>query len=208
MNYFHNMLTALLAAIICMASTTLISAQQSPAAAELVQHVIEAAGGNTKLLKLFRMKEQYNSGTIREASGTPRTSVVEPPKSWWIDAAERGEEPAKIAAWAWTLGALTDPESKIEVIADVTDNETLVVGLQVTATVDPPLDMYFDKKTYQLVRVDWRDDIYRFSDWRDYDGTKYPTKCVLYRRKSGAPWFFHEILELERLQELPDGLKR
>lgn len=208
MNCFHSIQVAMFAAIICQASATTISAQESTPASELIQHVIKAAGGEEKLLKLFRMKEQYNAGPTLKTPGTPRTSVVEPPKSWWIGAAERGEEPAKITAWAWTLGALTDPESKIETIADVTENEMLVAGLRITGTVDPPLDMYFDKKTYELVRVDWRNDIYRFSDWKECDGTKYPSKCVLYRRKSGEPWFFHEILELERLQELPDGLKR
>jgi len=208
MNCFHSIQTAMFSAIICLASATGNSAQESTAASELVQHVIQAAGGDAKLLKLFRMKEQYNAGATLQTPGTPRASVVEPPKSWWIGAAERGEEPAKITAWAWTLGALADPESKIETIADVTENEMLVAGLRTAGTVDPPLDMYFDKKTYELVRVDWRNDIYRFSDWKDYDGTRYPSKCVMYRRQSGEPWFFHEILELERLQELPDGLKR
>lgn len=198
----------LFAVMILASSATAFSPQESTPASELVQHVIEAAGGEDKLLKLFRMKEQYNAGATLKTPGTPRTSVVEPPKSWWIGTAERGEEPAKITAWAWTLGALTDKESKIEIIADVTENEMPVAGLRITGTIDPPLDMYFDKKTYELVRVDWRNDIYRFSDWKEYDGTKYPSKCVLHRRQSGEPWFFHEILELDRLLELPEGLQR
>ena len=80
--------------------------------------------------------------------------------------------------------------------------------LRITDTVDPPLDMYFDKQTRQLLRVDWREDIYRFSEWKDCDGTKYQSICIMFRRKSDAPWFFHEILELERLNELPEDLKR
>ena len=208
MNYFHSIQAAMFAAILFQAAATEAPAQESTAASELVQHIVKAAGGEEKLLKLFRMKEQFNAGATLKTPGTLRTSVVEPPKSWWIGAAERGEEPAKITAWAWTLGALTDPESKIVTIAEVTENEMLVAGLQITSTIDPPLDMYFDKKTYELVRVDWRNDIYRFSDWKEYDGTRYPSKCVLHRRQSGEPWFFHEILEIERLPELPDGLKR
>lgn len=208
MNYLHSIQAAMFAAIICPSSATEIAAQESTAASELVQHAVKAAGGEEKLLKLFRMKEQFNSGATLTTPGTPRTSVVEPPKSWWIGAKERGAEPAKITTWAWTLGALTDPESKVETIADVTEKEMPLAGLQITGTVDPPLDMYFDKKTFELVRVDWRNDIYRFSDWKEYDGTKYPSKCVMYRRKSGEPWFFHEIVEIERLQELPEGLKR
>ena len=96
------------------------------------------------------------------------------------------------------MGALTDPKSKINLLDDVIENEKPAAGLRIRGTVDPALDMYFDNETHQLVRVDWRDDIYRFSDWKEYDGTKYPAKCVMHRRKSGVPWFFHEILELER----------
>lgn len=177
-------------------------------ASELTKHVIEAAGGEAKLLKLFRMKEQYNAGTTLKDPGTPRTSVVEPPKSWWIGTTERGTEPAKISTWAWTLGALTDPESKIEMIANVTEGEASVPGLRVSGSVDPPIDLYFDADAFRLVRLDWRDDIYRFSEWKDYDGTRYPCKCTMFRRKTNEPWFFHEILELERLQELPTALKR
>ncbi len=177
-------------------------------ATELVPQVITAAGGEAKLLKLFRIKEQYNAGPTLKTPGTKRESVVEPPKSWWIGPKERGAEPGKIAAWAWTFGVLTDPASKIESIPDVTENDQPLAGLRITGTVNPALDMYFDKTNQQLIRVDWRNDIYRFSEWKDHGGAKYPSKCVMYRRKTGEPWFFHEILELERLPELPAGLQR
>jgi len=175
---------------------------------ELVSKVIAAAGGEDKLLKLFRMEELYNAGKERVSPGTSRVSVVEPPKYRWIGTSERGQEPAKITAWAWTLGVLIDPKSKIELIPDVTDNEKELTGLRVTVSLDPAIDMYFDKTTHELVRVDWRNDIYRFSEWKEYDGTKYPSKCAMFRRDSGEPWFFHEIVTIERLKELPEGLKR
>jgi hypothetical protein len=175
---------------------------------ELVSNVITAAGGEEKLLTLFRMEERYNSGKERVSPGTSRVSVVEPPKSWWIGTNERGQEPAKITTWAWTLGVLKDEKSKLELIPDVTDNEKELVGIQVTGSVDPAIDMYFGRKTQELVRVDWRNDIYRFSEWKEYDGTKYPSKCAMFRRNSGEPWFFHEIISIERLKELPEGLKR
>lgn len=177
-------------------------------AEELVSKVIAAAGGEEKLITLFRMEERYNAGKERLSPGTSRVSVVEPPNSWWIGAKERGQEPAKITVWAWTLGVLKDPKSKIELIPDVTDNENVLAGLQVTGSVDPAIDMYFDKTTHELVRVDWRNDIYRFSEWKEYDGTKYPSKCAMFRRNSGEPWFFHEIITIERLKELPEGLER
>ncbi len=175
---------------------------------ELVSKVIAAAGGEDKLLKLFRMEERYNGGTERVSPGTSRVSVVEPPNSWWIGTNERGQEPAKITAWAWTLGVLKDEKSKLALIPDVTDNEKELTGIQVTGSVDPAIDMYFDKTTHELVRVDWRNDIYRFSEWKESDGTKYPAKCAMFRRNSGEPWFFHEIVTIERLNELPEGLKR
>ena len=187
-----------------------IKADDSAGASEkqLVAKVIAAAGGEEALLKLFRMEERYNSGKERVSPGTSRVSVVEPPTSWWIGSKERGTEPAKITTWAWTLGVLNDPKSKLELLPELTDGEKPLTGLRVTESVDPAIDMYFDKSTYELVRVDWRNDIYRFSEWKDFDGTRYPAKCAMFRRNSGEPWFFHEIVAIERLKELPDGLKR
>ena len=175
---------------------------------ELVSKVVAAAGGEEALLKLFRMEERYNAGKERVSPGTSRVSVVEPPRSWWIGTKERGAEPAKITTWAWTLGVLNDPKSKLELLPDMTDGEKTLSGLRITESVDPAIDMYFDKSTYELVRVDWRNDIYRFSEWKDFEGTRYPAKCAMFRRNSGEPWFFHEIISIERLKELPEGLQR
>ncbi len=200
-------LALMLAAITSLNSSHADDSSASPEM-KLVSKVIAAAGGDDKLLTLFRMEERYNAGKEAVTPGTPRVSVVEPPKSWWIGTKERGTEPAKITAWAWTLGVLKDPKSKLELLPDITDNEKSLSGLRITESVDPALDMYFDKETSELVRVDWRNDIYRFSHWKDFDGTKYPAKCAMFRRSSGEPWFFHEIVTIERLQELPEGLQR
>lgn len=200
----------MLAALMFLNSSHADDSSASPASPEmkLVSKVIAAAGGDEKLLTLFRMEERYSAGKEFVSPGTARVSVVEPPKSWWIGTKERGTEPAKITAWAWTLGVLKDPRSKLELLPDITDNEKSLSGLRITESVDPAIDMYFDKETDGLVRVDWRNDIYRFSDWKDFDGTKYPAKCAMFRRNSGEPWFFHEIVTIERLQELPEGLQR
>jgi hypothetical protein len=200
----------MLAALTFLNSSHADDPSASPASPEmkLVSKVIAAAGGDEKLLTLFRMEERYSAGKEFVSPGTARVSVVEPPKSWWIGTNERGTEPAKITAWAWTLGVLKDPKSKLELLPDITDNEKSLSGLRITESVDPAIDMYFDKETDGLVRVDWRNDIYRFSDWKDFDGTKYPAKCAMFRRNSGEPWFFHEIVTIERLQELPEGLQR
>jgi len=210
MNCTLNFASAISLAICILTSSSSSFAEDSPAVAvkELVSKVIAAAGGEDKLFKLFRMEERYNAGKERVLPGTSRVSVVEPPNSWWIETNERGQEPAKITAWAWTLGVLNDPNSELELVSDVTDNEKELAGLRVTVSVDPALDMYFDKTTHELVRVDWRNDIYRFSESKEYDGTKYPSKCAMFRRNSGEPWFFHEIVTIERLKELPNGLRR
>ena len=214
-NFNINRRSVLCCMALCLTATVLGSnrrgvADDSAASPEkeLVSKVITAAGGEEKLLTLFRMEERYNSGKERVSPGTSRVSVVEPPNYWWIGTNERGQEPAKITTWAWTLGVLKDEKSKLALIPDVTDSEKELVGIQVTGSVDPAIDMYFDKTTHELVRVDWRNDIYRFSEWKEYDGTKYPAKCAMFRRNSGEPWFFHEIITIERLKELPEGLKR
>ena len=214
-NFNINRRSVLCCMALCLTATVLGSnrrgvADDSAASPEkeLVSKVITAAGGEEKLLTLFRMEERYNSGKERVSPGTSRVSVVETPNSWWIGTNERGQEPAKITTWAWTLGVLKDEKSKLALIPDVTDSEKELVGIQVTGSVDPAIDMYFDKTTHELVRVDWRNDIYRFSEWKEYDGTKYPSKCAMFRRNSGEPWFFHEIVTIERLKELPEGLKR
>lgn len=179
-----------------------------PDAKELIGRVVSAANGEGKLLKLFRFKERLNVTPDPDKKGSERVSVLEPPKYWWIGKGERGAEPAKFLAWAWTLGAITDPASKIEVIPDVEEGGSPAFGLRVSATIDPPMDLYFAKESHRLVRIDWRSDIHRFSEWQDRDGVKYPAKTIGYKKSTGKPWYYSEILELEPLVELPDGLKR
>ncbi len=174
----------------------------------LVSQVITAAGGEEKLLKLFRIKERLNVSPDPEKKGSERVSVLEPPKYWWIGKGERGREPAKFLAWAWTLGVLTDPASKVEAIPEVTETGKAAFGLRVSGTIEPPMDLYFDKASRRLVRIDWRADIHRLSDWKMSDGFEYPAKCVGYKKSTEKAWYFTEILELEPLKALPEGLKR
>ncbi|MFO0905207.1 MAG: hypothetical protein U0939_19525 [Pirellulales bacterium] len=177
-------------------------------AKEVVGRVVAAAGGEEKLLKLFRFKERLNVSSDPEKKGNERVSVLEPPRYWWIGKGERGAEPAKFLAWGWTLGAATDPASKVEVVPDVMDEGKSLFGLRVSGTITPPMELYFDKESNRLVRIDWRSDIHRLSDWQERDGVKYPAKCVGYKKATGKAWYFTEILELEPLQELPEGLQR
>lgn len=188
--------------------------QDAPAPADpkpLIAKAVAAVGGADKLLKLFRMKEAYHSGADPvPASGreTPRESVLEAPTNWWIGKNDRTDEPAKFDVWGWTLGAITDSKSKVEVVPDVVDDGKPAFGLRVSETIKPPMELYFDQQTNLLVRIDWRGDIYRFSDWKEHDGVKYASRCVLFKKATGKPWFYHQITELERLKELPAGLTR
>lgn len=203
-----------LMALCCAASLSGFAIAAEPSPESLVKQVITAAGGEDKLLKLFRTRETVNVSSDPEKKVSERVSVYEPPKYWWTGKNERvkdenkPEEPAIFLAWAWTLGLLTDPASKLEVIPDVVESDKGAFGLRVTGTVSPPMDLYFDKAESRLVRIDWRSDILRFSDWKEHDGVKYPAKCAGYKKATGKPWYFSEIIELERLDKLPEGLKR
>jgi len=193
-------------------SGSAIASEPDPLA--IVKKVTDAVGGEDKLLRLFKTRETVNVSADPEKKAPERVSVYEPPKYWWTGKNERVKnelmpsEPATFLVWAWTLGILKDPASKLEVIPDVVESNKPAIGLRVSSTVNPPMDLYFDKAESRLVRIDWRSDIHRFSAWKERDGVKYPAKCVGYKKTTGNPWYFSEIVELERLQELPEGLKR
>jgi hypothetical protein len=192
--------------------TTPVCKSQQPEAKPLIAKAVAAAGGEENLLKLFRIKELFRFGDKPEPEEgkkrTTRVSVLEPPKYWWLGKTDRTGEPAKFDVWGWTLGALLDEQSKVETVADVTEGGKPAFGLRVSGTITPPMELYFDKKTSLLVRMDWRNDIYRYSDTREHDGVRYPAKCVIYKKAGDKPWFYHGITEIGRLKDLPEGLTR
>jgi len=190
---------------------TLRSSADDADVAQTVKKVVAAVGGEDKRLQLFRMKERLAVSSDLNAKGSERLSVLEPPTYWWVGKKERvkeEKEPATFLVWAWTLGAVTDKKSKLEVLKEITDNDKPLFGLRVSGTINPAMDVYFDKATNLLVRIDWRTDIHRFSDWKEHDGVKYASRCVGYKKDTGKPWYFTEIIELQRLKELPPDLKR
>lgn len=178
----------------------------------LVENALAAVGGKDKLLKIFRFKEIFHFGDKPEPpegkKRSTRESVYSQPDKWWVGKKERGEEPAKDDVRAWSLDLLVDDKSKFEIITDLTDEGKTCAGLRVSGSVTPAMDFYFDKETSLLHRLDWRGDFYRFSDWKEHDGLKYASKTILFKKKDGRPWFFHEIIELERLALLPVGLMK
>lgn len=199
----------LLAVVVFGLLPVLLYAQDDPQ--ELAKKVIAAGGGEAKLLKLFRIKEQLNVSSDENKKGSERISVLEPPGHWWLGKKDRvkdDKEPATFLVWAWTLGALNDPNTKIEAIDGVTENDAKTRGLRLSGSITPPMDLHFTAADLRLVRIDWRSDIHRFSDWKEHDGAHYPAKCIGYKKASGKPWYFSEIKEVERLTELPAGLQR
>jgi hypothetical protein len=205
------MRSTVLLALGCASLLSSSARAEKPDPQALVRQVVAAAGGEDKLLKLFRIRERLNVSPDPAKPGSERVSVLEPPKYWWLGKKERvreEKEPATFLVWAWTLGALTDPKSRLEVLPEVTEAERPAFGLRVSGTITPPMDVYFDRAANRLVRIDWRSDIHRFSDWKEHDGVKYPAKCVGHKKSTGQPWYFSDILELTRLHDLPPGLKR
>lgn len=182
-----------------------------PTPKDQVTRVVASVGGPDKLLTTFRMKERLAVSADPAAKGSDRTSILQPPKYWFVGKRERvaeEKEPATFLVWAWTLGALVDASSKVEVIADITENEKPAFGLRVSQSINPPMDLYFDKETARLVRIDWRADIHRFSSWKEVDGCKYPSECIGYKKATNKRWYATQIIEIERLKELPAELKK
>ena len=176
----------------------------------IVEKAIQAVGGKDKLLQIYRLKETFHFGETPEpVAGKERSlrdSVLSQPDHWWINKKERGPDPAKDDARAWSLDLLVDVKSQFEVIPDIVDEGRPCVGLRVSGSVTPAMSFYFDKETCLLRRLDWRSDFYRFSEWKEHDGLRYASRTIIFKAKSGKPWFFHDITELQRLAKLPDGL--
>jgi hypothetical protein len=184
----------------------------STEARALVQTAVKAAGGEDKLPDYFMFKDRVLLGETDTGFGTKRESVVDAPGHWWLKAAsgykERSGEPANFLVWAWTLRALTDAASTIEVIPDVKDGGAELWGLRVSGSVTPAMDLYFTRTENLLARIDWRSDIHRFSDWRSTaGGFKYPARVVGHKKATGKIWYFDEVLEVTPLKELPEQLR-
>lgn len=182
-----------------------------PVPDQVVRDTVRAVGGEEKLLKLFRLKELLAVTADPDKQGSPRVSVLEPPGHWWLGTKDRvvqDKEPATYLVWAWTLGALVDPKSQLETLPDVQVEDRPAYGIRISGTINPPMDCYFDRQTKRLASIEWRGDRHVFSDWRQIDGTWYPARCIGYKLKTGNRWYHTEIVELERLSELPAGLSR
>jgi hypothetical protein len=199
----------LISGVICLLTGGLAQAEAADPK-PMVEKAILAVGGKEKLLKIYRLKEIFHFGETPEPPAgkkrSVRESILSQPDHWWINKKERGPDPAKDDARAWSLDLLVDAKSRFELIPEIVDEGRTCLGLRVTGSVTPAMSFYFDKETYLLRRLDWRSDFYRFSEWKEHDGLRYASRTVIFKTKSGKPWFFHDITELERLAQLPTAL--
>lgn len=213
--------TALLALILTGTSATCRELIANEAdAPKRVQEVVAAAGGEEKLLKLFRFSERV----LISATATPlkpddksnRTSVVEVGNRWWVGTAPRDKDKVRVLCWAWSLRILLDPKSKVASIDDAQLGDQPAFGLRVTESVKDPIDLYFDKKDQRLLAIEYADTRHVFSEWKKTDeGHAYPSHVVGFRFADRAArklnekqWYQTDILDLTPLKELPAELPK
>lgn len=188
---------------------------------ELVTEVVKTAGGEDKLLKIFRFRERL---LITETPAAPvakdekgnRTSVVQVSGDWWIGNAKRDKDKVRVLCWAWSLRILLDPKSKVQSIPDIAVADKPAFGLRVTESVKEPIDLFFDKETRRLVAIDYSDTRHVFSEWtKTENGLEYPSHVVGFRfanREAGTlndkQWYQTDLLELTPLEALPIELQQ
>jgi hypothetical protein len=198
-----------------------------PAAAETdgavkkqVEDVVATAGGEEKLLTLFRFRERVLITATPAAAVTAdekenRTSVVQVSGDWWLGTAKRDKDKVRVLCWAWSLRILLDPKSKLQSAPEITVAGKPAFGVRVTESVKEPIDLYFDRESKRLVAIDYTDTRHLFSDWKKTaEGHSYPSHVAGFRfadRAAGKlqdkQWYQTDILELTPLKELPAELK-
>ena len=188
-------------------------------AKKLVEQVVKTAGGEEKLLKLFRFRERVlisstPAAPVKADEKENRTSVVQVSGDWWIGKDKRDKDKVRILCWAWSLRLLLDPMSKVTTLADTTVADKPAFGLRVSESIKEPIDLLFDKKTQRLVAIDYTDTRHLFSEWKKTTaGHEYPSHVTGYRFANRADgtlnkkqWYQTDILELTPLAELPAEL--
>lgn len=197
-------------ALLCVLAATGFAQSAPTDSSALVEKALRAVGGKDRLLKIYQLKETFHFGANPEPDAgkkrSVRDSILSQPDKWWISKKERGPDPAKEDARAWSLDLLVDPRSRFELLPELVDEGRTCAGLKISGSVTPAMSLYFDRETMLLRRLDWRNDFYRFSEWKELDGLRYASHTVIFKAKTGKPWFFHDIVALERLSELPAGL--
>jgi hypothetical protein len=89
--------------------------------------------------------------------------------------------------WLATLTPLKKDDVKLSLLPEIKVNDEPAVGVQAKSKAAPDgINLYFDKKTHLLVKIQRRarqsgvavDKEYVYSDHKEFDGVKLPTKLV------------------------------
>ena len=191
-------------------SLLIVAARAKPPAdaTAYAKQIVAAHGGPEKLLRVVKFSETYFLGGDT-TKGTDRTSIIQPPKLWYVAKTERVSEEDKGAVchdvWMWALGPLTDPATKLEVIPDIAISERPAHGLKVSGTIEPSINAYFDATTHDLVRIDWKEKQFLFSHPVAVDGTRAPSRCI-HLGRDGKERIRTELRDIQRLENLPAEL--
>ncbi len=185
------------------------SPMRADEAQSLVEEAVKVAGGRDKLPRMFRWKETWFLGD--SDTPNPREAILDPPTAWYqngtnIAAGNADRTEKTYLVWVWTLVPLLDEKSKLMLLPDSTIGDKPIRGVRLTREPQKDIDVYFDKKSLRLARIDWRTYQIDFDDWRELDGFRYPAKSFV-RHKNGKLHLRTEFVVLERLSELPAGLK-
>jgi hypothetical protein len=196
------------------------TARADDAAKALAAKAIDRAGGEAKLLKLFRMREQVHVTNKMLPSPAPdakenRVSVVQVGGDWWLGGKPRRKDKVRVLCWAWSLRLLTAPEAQLSTLTDAEVAGKPAVGLRVSGATKDPVDLWFDKETMRLAAIDYTDTRHVFSQWTETaTGYQYAAEVHGYRFANAAEktvsetqWYQSHILELTPLEELPDEVK-
>ena len=190
-------------AILCAVPFMLTDAIADDETVAAVERILSAAGGRENLLTSFTFKERLIMKPDGKKPGTERVSVIDAPSVWWINEKERGDEPAKMLVWAWTLGVLIDSRSRLALFQ--VEGDDALFGIEVSGSIDPPMKLYFNQSDDRLARIEWRKTVHRFSDWKQADGVWYPSAAEGQKDGEATLWYDSRILELSRANELPLG---
>lgn len=213
---FMLMLTMVAASVVL--ASGVASADETPR--ERANAAIAAAGGEEKLLKLFRMTERILIVDKPAAPVAPnerpnRTSIIETGGGWWLAGKPRNKEKVRVLCYAWSLRILLDPQAELSLL-DGQDAGQPVRGLRVRGVVAEPVDLWFDPTTLRLVAIDYIDSRHRFSEWKQTPGgLNYPGHVTGHRfvnREKGTTrdeqWYQTDLLEITPLESLPPEVQR
>jgi hypothetical protein len=173
----------------------------------LVAKIVASHGGAEKLLRTFKFTEVYL--LAGKDKGTERTSILQPPNLWYVGKTERVSQQNKGGVchdvWMWTLAPLIDSKTKLESLPDMNVEGKAAHALKVSGSIEPPMNVFFDAASDDLLKIEWKGEQFLFSDPIAVDGTRLPSKCVLIG-KTGKERMRTELKKIERLQTLPADL--